>query len=62
MKSQPHAVIMEPTGTSHFIPMERPYVVRDAISEFLAQYVEGFVRGDEGRVQRNLDSSIGQKD
>lgn len=62
MKLKPMTVVMEPSGTSHFIPMERPYVVRDAISEFLARYVEGFERGDEGRVQRNLDSSIGQKD
>lgn len=62
MRLKPFTVILEPTGTSHFIPMERPYVVRDAISEFLAQYVEGFERGDEGRVQRNLDSKIGQKD
>ncbi len=62
LRAKPLTVLLEPTGTSHFIPMERPYVVRDAISEFLARYVEGFQRGDEGRVQRNLDSSIGQKD
>lgn len=62
MRHRPHTVILEPKGTSHFIPMERPYVVRDAISEFLAQYVEGFEIGEEGRVQRNLDSMIGQKD
>lgn len=62
LRSKPHAVILEPTGTSHFIPMERPYVVRDAISEFLAKFVEGFQMGDEGRVQRNLSSRIGELD
>ena len=62
MKIKPHTVLLEPSGTSHFIPMERPYVVRDCISEFLARNVEGFAHGDEGRVQRNLDASIGQKD
>jgi hypothetical protein len=62
MKLQPYTVLQQPSGTSHFIPMERPYAIRDAISQFLARYVEGFEMGDEGRVQRNLDSSIGQKD
>lgn len=62
LRAKPHTVLLEPTGTTHFVPMERPYVVRDAISEFLAQTVDGFSFGDEGRVQRNLDSSIGQKD
>lgn len=62
MRIQPHTVILEPPGTSHFVPMERPYAVRDAISEFLARFVEGFEAGDEGRVQRNLNSMIGQKD
>ena len=61
MKIKPLTVLIEPTGTSHFAPMERPYVVRDAIAEFLAQYVEDFEL-EEGRVQRNLDSAIGQKD
>ena len=61
-KIKSFTVTIQPTGTSHFVPMERPYVVRDRISEFLAQYVEGFEMGDEGRVQRNLDSAIGQKD
>lgn len=62
MRSQPFAVLIEPPGTTHFIPMERPYVVRDAISEFLSRYVEGFAAGEEGRVQRNLASYIGEND
>lgn len=62
MKLQPHTVVLQPSGTSHFVPMERPYAVRDRISDFLARYVEGFEVGEEGRVQRNLDSTIGQKD
>ncbi len=62
LKTKPHTVVLQPSGTSHFIPMERPYVVRDAISEFLARFVEGFNVGDEGRVLRNLDSSIGELD
>lgn len=62
MKTRPYTVLMEPSGTSHFVPMERPYVVRDSISEYLARFVEGFAAGDEGRVLRNLDSYIGEKD
>lgn len=62
MRVQPYTVQIQPPGTSHFLPMERPYVVRDSISEFLARYVEGFEAGDEGRVQRNLSSTIGEND
>ena len=62
MKAQPYTVVVEPAGTTHFLPMERPYVVRDAISEYLARFVEGFEVGEEGRVQRNLGSHIGEKD
>ena len=62
MRAQPYTVVLEPSGTTHFVPMERPYVVRDAISEYLARFVEGFEVGEEGRVQRNLGSHIGEKD
>lgn len=62
MRIQPFAVLIEPSGTTHFVPMERPYAVRDAISEFLSRFVEGFAAGEEGRVQRNLASHIGEND
>lgn len=62
MRAQPYAVTLQPSGTTHFLPMERPYVVRDAISEFLSRFVEGFAAGEEGRVQRNLASYIGEND
>lgn len=62
MRAQPYMVEIQPPGTTHFLPMERPYVVRDAISEFLSRYVEGFKAGEEGRVQRNLSSTIGEND
>ncbi|MAP93589.1 MAG: alpha/beta hydrolase [Ponticaulis sp.] len=62
MRTMPEAVLIEPSGTSHFLPMERPYAVRDSLSEFLARYVEGFAAGEEGRVQRNLSSTIGEND
>ncbi len=62
VRMQGHAVVSEIPGTSHFIPMERPYALRDRISEFLARDVEGFQMGEEGRVRRNLNGLIGEKD
>ena len=59
---KPETYFIDAAGTTHFVPMERPYVVRDAISQFLSRLVEGFKAGEVGRVQRNLDSKIGLKD
>ena len=59
---KPLAFVQRVQGTSHFLPMERPYAVRDRISDFLSKIVEGFAAGEEGRVQRNLDGRIGEKD
>ena len=41
-------------GSSHFLPMEVPYSVRDELSGFIARLVEGFSAAEEGAVQRTL--------
>ncbi|MGA1343565.1 MAG: alpha/beta fold hydrolase [Hyphomonas sp.] len=41
-------------GTSHFLPMEAPYEVRDQLSAFIARLVERFTLEEDGPVARNL--------
>lgn len=41
-------------GSSHFLPMEAPYEVRDLLSSYISRLVEGFSAGEEGPVQRTL--------
>lgn len=41
-------------GTTHFLPMETPYAVRDQMSEYISRHIEGFEPGEEGRVKRSL--------
>ena len=41
-------------GTSHFLPMEAPYEVRDQLSAFIARLVERFTLEEDGPVSRNL--------
>lgn len=50
----PSAVVKTIRGTSHFLPMEAPYIVRDELSAFISRLVEGFGVGDEGPVKRTL--------
>ncbi len=41
-------------GTSHFLPMEAPYEVRDALSAFIARLVERFTLEEDAYVARSL--------
>ncbi|MFN4224978.1 MAG: alpha/beta fold hydrolase [Hyphomonas sp.] len=41
-------------GTSHFLPMEAPYEVRDQLSAFIARLVERFTLEEDGPVARGL--------
>ncbi|MEL6474253.1 MAG: alpha/beta hydrolase [Pseudomonadota bacterium] len=54
MRKNPNLVIKIKQGTTHFLPMEAPYEVRDHISSYLSRLVEGFTAVDEGHVRRTL--------
>ena len=41
-------------GTTHFMPMEAPYEVRDQLSSYLARLVEGMAQGEDGVIARSL--------
>jgi pimeloyl-ACP methyl ester carboxylesterase len=41
-------------GTSHFLPMEAPYEIRDQLSAFIARLVERLTLEEDGPVSRNL--------
>ncbi|KJS23982.1 MAG: alpha/beta hydrolase [Hyphomonadaceae bacterium BRH_c29] len=41
-------------GTSHFLPMEAPYEVRDSLSAFIARLVERFTLEEDTDVARSL--------
>lgn len=41
-------------GTTHFLPMEAPYEVRDALSAFIARLVERFTLEEDSDVSRSL--------
>ena len=43
-------------GCSHFLPMEAPYEVRDALSAFIARLVERFTLEEDADVSRSLYS------
>jgi pimeloyl-ACP methyl ester carboxylesterase len=57
---RPDAAINRVPGTTHFIPMERPYVVRDALKLLFEATVEGHGDVDYvGAVRRTIDDSVG---
>ena len=41
-------------GTSHFLPMEAPYEIRDQLSAFIARLVERFTLEEDAPVERGL--------
>ena len=49
-----HLILKERTNTTHFLPMEAPYDVRDQLSEYIARLIEGFAEGEDGAVKRSL--------
>jgi pimeloyl-ACP methyl ester carboxylesterase len=57
---RPDAAVTRVPGTTHFIPMERPYVVRDALKLLFEATVEGASQVDYvGAVRRTIDDSVG---
>lgn len=57
---RPDAAVTRVPGTTHFIPMERPYVVRDAFRLLYEATQEGKSGVDYvGAVRRTIDDSIG---
>ncbi len=57
---RPDAAVTRVPGTTHFIPMERPYVVRDAFRLVYEATQEGRTGTDYvGAVRRTIDDSIG---
>ena len=57
---RPDAAVTRVPGTTHFRPMERPYVVRDALKMLYESMIEGHQLIDYvGAVRRTIDDSIG---
>lgn len=57
---RPDAAVTKVPGTTHFLPMERPYVVRDALKLLFEATVEGAGAVDYvGAVRRTIDDSVG---
>ncbi len=57
---RPDAAVTKVPGTTHFVPMERPYVVRDALKMLYEAMIEGHKLVDYvGAVRRTIDDSIG---
>lgn len=59
-KVRPDAAVTKVPGTTHFVPMERPYVVRDALRLVYEATIEGAQDVDYvGAVRRTIDESVG---
>ena len=54
LKKCPHLVMKERVNTSHFLPMEAPYDIRDQLSEFISNLIEGLGADEAGAVKRSL--------
>lgn len=54
LQKYPDLVLKERPNTTHFLPMEAPYEVRDELSTTIARLIEGFAAGDEGAMRRSL--------
>jgi pimeloyl-ACP methyl ester carboxylesterase len=60
---RPDAAVTRVPGTTHFVPMERPYVVRDALQMLFEAMIEGHQLVDYvGAVRRTIDDSVGIMD
>ena len=55
--NNPSLMMRAVRGTSHFLPMEAPYEVRDQISAFIARLVERFTLEEDATVSRSLRSA-----
>ncbi len=57
---RPDAAVTQVPGTTHFVPMERPYVVRDALRLLYEATIEGAQGTDYvGAVKRTINESVG---
>jgi len=54
VRKVPALILKKKKGSSHFLPMEAPYDVRDALSSYLSRLFEGFTPAEEGPVRRSL--------
>ncbi len=54
IKLNPSMMMRSVRGTSHFLPMEAPYEVRDQLSAFIARLVERFTLEEDAPVVRTL--------
>lgn len=54
MQKNPLAHMKTVRGTTHFLPMEAPYTVRDELSIYISRLIEGFSALDEGTAKRSL--------
>ena len=59
MQKNPFAHMKIVRGTTHFLPMEAPYAVRDELSTYISRLIEGFSALDEGAPKRSL-AHLGQ--
>ncbi|MEO1474823.1 MAG: alpha/beta hydrolase [Pseudomonadota bacterium] len=57
----PAAIVKTIRGTSHFLPMEAPYALREELSGYLSRLFEGFSAETEGPVRRSLDPNQGSR-
>ena len=55
----PDAAVTRIPGTTHFLPMERPYVVRDALDILYRTWRGEFEEDYVGAVKRTINDSIG---
>jgi len=54
LRKCPQLVLKERSNTTHFLPMEAPYDVRDEISAYISNLIEGFSDDEHGMVKRSL--------
>ncbi|OYW82750.1 MAG: alpha/beta hydrolase, partial [Hyphomonas sp. 32-62-5] len=54
IQQNPSLMMRAVRGTSHFLPMEAPYEVRDQLSAFIARLVERFTLEEDAPVARGL--------
>lgn len=54
LRKCPQMVLKERANTSHFLPMEAPYDVRDQLSSYISRLIEGFSDEEHGVVKRSL--------
>ncbi|MDJ0921462.1 MAG: alpha/beta hydrolase [Henriciella sp.] len=50
----PHLVLKERLNSTHFLPMEAPYDVRDQLSAYISSLIEGLSDDEVGTVKRSL--------